>query len=809
MDFNTGLSDQQVADLQKRYGLNVFLHQEVTWWHVLLRQFASPFFYLLAGAAVLSLFLGETLSGWMIIFFTLITVGFGFYQEYHAENTIKMLKNLIMPKARVRRNGQELEIVTSELVPGDIILFEPGDIIPADVTFIQTQDLTIDESVLTGESVPVVKQPKDVGLCGTVVQTGNAVGVVTTTGTNTTFGSIARVAAQTQRESIFAHEIKRFGRFMLFMIVTTLGSVLVLHLFIKGMTVHPIDLILFVVALAVTIIPEALPVVISFCLARGAAKMAQNYVVVRRLSAIEDLGGVEVLCTDKTGTLTENKLQVVDVFGDREKTLIYGVFTNSVLSTDPKIKQYSFDDAIAKEVNSKKITMPLAKRDTYLSYDPALWCVHALMASDGGYVLIIRGAFEKIIERCTRVSSGTKDTAIAWAQAQGKLGQRIIGVAARQYSLSISSQEMTTAQDFTLTGLIAFQDPIKSTASESIAKAKTLGIQIKILTGDSPDVAGMVAQNIGLIKDAAEVITGAELEKMNELEQTQAINRFAVFARILPMQKFLIVKKLQETKNVGFLGDGVNDAPALKLAHVAMVVENGADVAKDAADIILLKKSLHVIIDGVEEGRTVFLNTVKYLNVSLASNFSNFYTMAFISLFIDFLPMLPLQILLVNLLSDFPLIAIASDRVDDQDLMHPQNFKFRQIVGRATFFGIVCSVFDLIFYAMFFKGSPALLQTTWFMFSILTELVFFYSVRSNKCVLFAGLPSITIMALSMTSSCIALIIPLTMFGQEIFGFISPAILDYGKILGLLIVFFIAIECIKLYYFNLIGKGKKV
>ena len=801
MDFNSGLSDQQVADLQKRYGLNVFLHHEVTWWRVLLRQFASPFFYLLAGAAVLSMFLGETLSGWIDYLFSTINVGLGFYQEFNAENTIKMLKNLIMPKARVRRNGQEVEIVTRDLVPGDIVLLEPGDIIPADIKFVQTQDLTIDESVLTGESMPVAKQAEAVGLCGTVVQTGNAVGVVTGTGSNTTFGSIARVATQTQRESIFALEIKKFGKFMLFMIVTTLGSVLVLHLLIKGTTVQPIDLILFVVVLAVSIIPEALPVVISFCLARGAVRMARNHVVVRRLSAIEDLGGVEILCTDKTGTLTENKLKVVDIFGDRDKTLTYGVFTNSVLSTDPKINLYSFDDAIAKEANAEKINISQVIRDKYLPYDPALWCVHALVTNESGYVLIIRGAFEKLIERCTDSISGTKDDAIAWGQAQGKQGRRIIAVAARQYSSSLSSQEMTTAQDFTLIGLIAFADPIKSTVAASIDKAKRLGIQIKVLTGDGAEVAGVVAQQIGLIKDAGQVITGADLAKMNELEQSQAINHFAVFARIMPMQKLLIVKKLQETKNVGFLGDGVNDAPALKLAHVALVVENGADVAKDAADIILLKKSLRVIVDGVEEGRKIFLNTVKYLNVTLASNFSNFYTMALISLMIDYLPMLPLQILFLNLLSDLPYISISSDSVDLEDLKAPQNFNFRSILGRATFFGLVGSAFDFMFFALYFNSSHALIQTSWFLFNIQSELAFFYTIRSKKFFLASTCPSALIITLSILSCTVASLAPLTHFGHQIFQFVSPALIDYCKVAGLVGFFFITIECIKYFYYR--------
>lgn len=808
-----GLTDQQVRDAQKRYGLNIFSHQEVTWWHVLVRQLASPFFYLLAGAAVLSLGLGEILSGSMIILFTFITVGLGFYQEYHAENTIKMLKNLIKPKALVRRNSKELEVFTQDLVPGDIVIFEPGDIIPADVRFIQAQDLTVDESVLTGESVPIVKQAAQVddsqdllrsnnlGLCGTVVQTGKALGIVIATANSTMFGSIARVAVQTQRESIFAHEIKRFGTFMLFMIVTTLGFVLGLHFLMRGSTVHPIDLILFIVALAVTIIPEALPVVISFCLARGALQMARNNVVVRRLSAIEDLGGVEVLCTDKTGTLTENKLAVIDVFGEQDKVLTYAVLANSVISTADNAVHYSFDAAVVQAVKTKKIIIPEITRDQYLPYDQALWCVHALVPQNGAYVLVIRGAFEKIIDRCSNVTSGSKDSAAAWARDQGNQGRRILAVAVQHYTSSPSLQEMTLAHDCTLVGLIAFIDPIKETAVQAINKAKNLGITIKVITGDAAEVAGAVAQQIGLIKDAHQVITGAAFERMNDLEQAQAINDYAVFARIAPMQKLLIVKKLQETQNVGFLGEGVNDAPALKLAHVALVVENGADIAKDAADIILLKKSLHVIVDGVQEGRKVFLNTVKYLNVTLASNFSNFYTIALVSLIIDFLPMLPLQILLVNLLSDFPLIAISSDRVDEHDLRRPQNFKFRQIVTKATFFGVICSIFDLIFFSMFSKQSPALLQTTWFMFSILTELTFFYLVRSRKFFLTAQAPSPHIMVLTFFAFGATLMLPLTHFGQNIFKFMQPTLSDYGKIFSILVIFLVAIECVKYFYYR--------
>lgn len=808
-----GLSDQQVDQLQKQYGRNVLTHQNVVWLQIFVRQLKSPFVYLLSVAMVLSFALGELLSGCMILVFTMVNVCLGFYQEYHAEHTLKLLKNLITFKVNIRRNGHVMSIKTDELVVGDIVLFEPGDVVPADVRLIEAQDLTVDQSVLTGESVAVVKQTDPIGenkdllaasnlaFCGTMIATGNGTGVVIAIGGNSMFGHIADVAQKTQRESIFAHEIKKFGGFMLCMIVGTLTSILLLHVFIKGSSVHVLDFTLFVIALAVTIIPEALPVVISFCLARGALQMARNNVVVRRLSAIEDLGGVQVLCVDKTGTLTENKMEVVDIYGNSKDVLMQAVCSNSVMPGLDNVEQFSFDGAVIAAFKAKNIPIIPATRTEYLSYDQNLLCVHAVIKHDHGSSLIIRGAFEKILDRCDAYLSGSRDQAAAWVRQQGLQGNRILAVASKEITQDLSSQEIGQQKNFTLLGMIAFADPIKLTVTGALAKAKKLGVIVKVITGDACEVAGAVAQKIGLIAHAQEVIVGAALEAMSQEEQQQAIEQYAVFARISPMQKLSIVKTLQQKYNVGFLGEGVNDAPALKLAHVALVVENASNVAKDAADIVLLKKSLTVIVDGIEEGRKIFCNTVKYLNVNLASNFSNFYTMALVSLWIDFLPMLPLQILLVDLLSDFPMISIASDTVDWHDIQGPQNFNFRQIIVRATVFGLFCSIFDFMLLGLFVKTSSGLLQTSWFIFSILSEIAFFYTIRSSRFFIFAGLPSLPIVILSVISCVLACILPLTNLGQSTFKFVAPGGMDYGKIIVLVVFFFFAVELVKYFYYR--------
>lgn len=803
-----GLSSQQVKERQEQYGKNSLKQRDVTWLAVFLRQMASPFFYLLAGAVILSLSLGELCNAAMIMLFISINIILGFYQEYHAEHTIQMLKNLVVPQASVRRNNQDIMIASTDLVPGDIIYLEPGDILPADVRFIQSDDLSLDESALTGESLPVHKdanKANSIGFCGTVVISGKATAVVVATGSSTSLGSIARMSMQTRRESLFSAQIKKFSKMILVIMVVTLGVIFALHVLIKGNSIPPSQLALFAIALAVSIIPEALPIVVSFCLARGANKLAKNHVVVRRLSAIEDLGSIEVLCTDKTGTITENILSVVDVLGERDTVLLTAVRGQTTQSIDPNKKAHSFDAAILHAAFSSLISMPITEKVRFLPFDPARKCTHALVKVDNQFELIVSGALEAILSRCSQQGVITHDAAKAWSTQQGLLGRRVIAIAQKNMNYELSAQSMISEQDQNLVGLIAFVDPIKSTVMQAVKKARQLGVTIKIITGDAPEVAGAVAQQVGLVKNPSDVLTGAMFDMLTPADQAKALVEHAVFARVNPTQKLNIVKKLQETKKVGFLGEGINDAPALKIAHVAVVVENGTDIAKDAADIILLRKSLRVLINGIEEGRTVMANTVKYIGVTLASNFSNFYTIALVSLMLDYLPMLPLQILLLNMLSDLPMIAIATDYVDHTELADPQTYQFNDIIAKSILFGLIGTLFDFLFFSLFSRQSPGLLQTTWFMYSLIAEIVFFFMLRTKKIIFRAHSPSLPIILFSVLSCLIAITISLTTQGRSMFGFVRISGYDYALLGFVVLMYMVIVECVKYFYYRLAAK----
>ncbi len=816
--FNTtsenGLTDQQVSDLQQRCGLNKLPSHDITWIHILLRQVMSPFFFLLIGAALLSLFLGETVSAIMLFVFTLMQVGLGFYQEYHAERILQSLKSYTVHTVRVIRNGKVSVVDATHLVPGDVIMVSAGDIIPADVRFIRVEGLTVDESILTGESVPVEKLADAVadsgteeatgvgnlGFSGTSIQTGEGIALVLLTGIQTMLGSIARISLKNRRESIFVRELNRFGSFMIVMLIVTMGFIFSLHVLVKGSSVSIPHLILFVVALVVTLTPEALPVVVAFCLARGAQRMARNQVVVRRLSAIQDLGSIDVLCTDKTGTITENRLAIADVWGDRNSVMQYAYCANQNNGQTNTTSKHSFDALIAQEVKKITKTIQLGERIAFIPFDhQASWSSHALYTVNNGYVLVVRGAYEKVLERCSTFDYGNSHDALAWALQQGNIGRRVLGIAIKRLEHIPPNNVLVQQNDLELVGMISFDDPVKPTAAQALKKARALGVSVKILTGDAAEVAAAVAQKVGLITTTDRVVTGTQLDRMNESEKTLVIQEASVFARISPLQKMDIINRLQAFRNVGFLGEGVNDAPALKRVHVALVVENGSDVAKDVADVILLQKSLHVIVDGIEEGRKAFLNTVKYIHVTLASNFSNFYTLALFSLVMDTLPMLPLQILLVNILTDLPMIAIASDRVDYHDIQKPQRFNFRAIIRKATIFGLVCSVFDLIFFSIYIKKPIILMQTAWFIMSVFEELLFFFVGRSRLPIYEAGRPSVIIVSITTMMLIVTALLPVTTFGQTVFSFVLLSRYDTLFLTSIIMLFLVSMEVLKYLY----------
>jgi Mg2+-importing ATPase len=800
-----GLEQHVIATKQQTYGLNILKNHHSNALTILLRQFQSPFFFMLGAAGGISLFLGETSNAVLIALFVCINVFFGFYQEYHAEKTILDLRNIIAPKTTVRRSGVVKEVVTSDLVPGDIVLIEPGDVLAADMRIVEAQDLVVDESTLTGESEPIKKDVppaarqvaqtySSIAYAGTVVVTGTGVGVVVATGNNRALGFIAQQSADIKRESLFARNIKTFTLIMMGLIACTLAMVVVLHTTIRPGAMDISQLLLFAIALAVSILPEGLPVVMTFCLSQGAAKLAKQHVVVKRLSAIEDLGSITTLCSDKTGTLTENNLSVADVYGDRVAVITAATKVNQQLLTDRKDAARSFDEALVKATTT---TSAAPERLLYLPFDHQHYCAHALIkeGNSNEAVAYIRGVPEKVFARCKETNLALANR---WLHEQGILGRRVIVIAEKPSSPAMEIDQLIAETNFTLLGMVSFQDVIKASAVEAVKKAEDLGINVKIITGDNPEVAGAVGYSIGLISQPTDVITEVMIEAAQPNAKLQLYKTGSIFARMSPQQKYTLVKALEKEEHVGFLGEGINDAPALKMAHVALAVDNATDIAKDAADLILLDRSLGVIIDGIAEGRRIVANTIKYIQLMLICNTSNFYSIAIASLFIDFLPMTPLQILLVNVLSDFPLIAIATDHVVVDDIATPQQYHFKSILTKALVFGVIGSSFDFIVFRSFYT-NPKMLQTIWFMFSICSELLMFYVIRTKQFFLCGHRSSTPLMLLSFLSGIITIALPSTSIGQRLFGFIPLGRQEYLFFGALLFCWPLAMELVKMFY----------
>lgn len=811
-----GLSASEVAAKRARFGTNELSEERRTALSILVRQLKSPFIYLLLGASLLAYLLGEGMDALLIILFISINTGLGFFQEYRSEQTLKLLKQYAAARARVLRDSTIALIPAEDLVPGDLVLLETGDRVPADIRLIQVHGLSVDESAVTGESISASKtsdtlttlptgefEASNLCFAGTMVVRGSARGVVVTTGKESTLGRIAQGSSE-RHQSSFEKSIARFSAFILRLVIATLALVFLLHIVIKGGATNIPNLLLFSIALAVGVIPEALPVVTTFSLSRGARILAKKHVVVRRLSAVEDLGSIEVLCTDKTGTITENKLTLAQTYGaDRNRLVLLA--NNGADPDDGRIEP--FDAALFAALTSNE-----QERVTHTTciataaFDPRTRFNATVTEDSGTRTLIVRGAPESILP-LTSLETPMLTEATTWSSEAGVHGERVLAIATR--ILTADEDPFAVAQaphGLTFEGILSFKDPIKESTVRALRQAQVLGLKIKIVTGDSPDVAGAVAHDIGLIDSPHEVLTGAMFETLSTHERHEAVRTFAVFARVNPEQKHEIVELLDESYEVGFLGEGINDVPALRAAGVSIVVQSASDISRDTADIILLEKSLEVIIEGIREGRIAVANTSKYIKATLASSFGNFYAVALVSLFIDYLPMLPIQILLLNLVSDFPMIAIAADRVDATDIRKPHGQNVRDILLVATVLGFVSTFFDFVFFGLFQSEGASVLQTNWFIGSALTELIFLFSIRTRGPFWKGERVPTLILLLTTSAFACTILIPYISPLASIFKFVAPTVAHLLIILGTVLVYFISTESVKLLYYRLIANG---
>ncbi|MCC7522830.1 cation-transporting P-type ATPase [Candidatus Uhrbacteria bacterium] len=784
-----GLSQAEAEKRLRANGANELPRHRNRWFALALRQVKDPFVLLLVAAAILSLGLGNSIEAGLILAFVVINIGIGFVQEARSQKALDMLQAYTRPYSHVLRDGEWRKVSSRELVAGDIIRLGSGDIVPADAEIRITHSLEVDESILTGESAPASKSVNDALFSGTHIVQGQATAEITDTGAKTSLGKTATLATESPRPSEFERGISNFATFILKMVGVTLVVVLLANLAIKGERADLGELIVFSIALAVSVIPEALPLVMSLSMSNGALKLARQNVVVRRLSAVEAAGSIDVLCTDKTGTLTENKMTVADIFGDRRTVIQHASLGSRDLIESDELPENPFDSALyhaqsSPERRAVRKSKLLAERP----FDPERRLNSAIVELNGTRILIVRGAPEAV---------GTNESHKEWIEARGAEGCRILAIAAKTLANETVITNELEKNGLEIVGLIAYKDPVKADAAEAVRTAERLGVRVIMLTGDAPDVAAAVGHEVGLLKGHGHVYTGTEYEAMDQDEKNEAVKIGSVFARVKPEQKHDIIRRLQKTHDVGFLGEGINDAPALAAANVGFVVQHASDIARESADIILLDKSLSVIMNGIRLGRETFANTATYIKATLTSNFGNFYAIAISTLFIEQIPLLPAQILLVNLLTDAPMIAISTDAVDPEELRKPKKYDVREIVLLAIMLGLVSTVFDFIFFALFRNGPIEILRTNWFIGSVLTELVLILSIRTRLPFWKARTLSPLLFWLTLIAAVACVLIPISSISTTL-GFVQPSGSHLRIILLVVACYFIMTETIKLF-----------
>jgi Mg2+-importing ATPase len=741
-----GLSSTEAASRQARYGPNAIRDQAaLSRGRVLWNQLRSPLLLLLVFAACVSVLTGEWIDAAIVLAIVLASVGIGYSREYRAQAAVEELKARVRTGTTVLRDARPATIPIRDVVPGDVILLSAGSLIPADALVLEATDCFVNESVLTGESFPVEKKPGAVAraaglterlncvFLGTNVRSGTARCLVVATASATQFGAIAHRLTLRPPETEFDRGLRRFGY-----LLTSAMLIMVLVVFAANMLLGrpPIETLLFSIALAVGLSPELLPAILSVNLARGAQLMARHGVLVKRLNAIENLGSMDVLCTDKTGTLTEGVVQLEGAYderGERSPEVLALASCNAALQTG---LTNPLDEAI---LRAHMPDLNGVEKLGEIPYDFVRKRLSVVVRRPTGITLLTKGAFDQVLEACVRSPGGgpldgakriaLRDRHLQWS-AQGT---RVLAVAARSLD-GRPSYGRDDERELEFVGFLTFLDRPKEGVSDALADLATLGVSVKLITGDSRLVAQHVARAVGM--PAERVLTGRDLDELHDEALWSAAGRTDLFVEVDPNQKERIILALRKMgRVVGFLGDGVNDAPAMHAADTSLSVDQAVDVAKEAADFVLLDRHLDVIRRGIEEGRKTFANTLKYVLTTTSANLGNMASMAAASVFLPFLPLLAGQILLNNFLSDVPAVGLADDSVDPELVDRPRRWDMRFIARFMIVFGVLSSLFDFLTFGVLlrlFAATPELFRTGWFVESLLTELVIALVVRTRR-----------------------------------------------------------------------------
>lgn len=824
-----GLTTAQAQQRLAQFGPNQLSHAHKSAPFLLfINQFKSPIVLLLILATIISAFVKDWVDALVILIIILGSASLSFVQEYNANKSAEILRAQVSHKALVRRDGKIASIAAEQVVPGDVVVLSAGSLIPADCVILEAKDFFVNQAVLTGETFPVEKkvgilaesaslaERSNTVFMGTNVTSGEAEALVVQTGTRTVFGQIAHKLNLRPPETEFERGIWRLGY-----LLSEIMLFLVLIIFAFNIFLHKpfLDSLLFSIALAVGLTPQLLPAIININLSRGSQAMAQNGVIVRRLAAIENFGSMDILCTDKTGTLTVGVVQLDKTLDAQQNpsedvhrlAYLNAFFQSGMINPlDQAIVNSFEDEQKSKARNFLKIDeIPydfVRKRLSVIVQDSAI--------PDSPLILISKGAFENVLAVCTQIHQNgleiplTKDIRAELENrfnSSGLEGFRVLGLATRQFPAAEAGTRRTFHKDdedsMTFMGFLEFFDPPKGDVQETIQQLAKLGVALKIITGDNKPVAIHAARSVGM--EPVGVMTGSELNRMSDEALLQSAERSNLFVEVDPNQKERILMALRKMGHVvGYMGDGINDAPSLHNADVGISVDNAVDVAKEAADFILLKNDLTVLKQGIIQGRMTFANTLKYVFMATSANFGNMFSMAGASLLLPFLPMLPKQILLINFFTDLPEMTISGDKVDDSYIQRPHRWSIDFIRRFMLVFGPLSSVFDFITFGVLLWGlraSQAAFHTGWFIESVLSATIVVFALRT-KLPFYKSQPSKLMVSMTLIVIFVTLLLPITPLAG-LLGF-TPLPIGYYLIIGVIAIsYFLCAELTKRWFFR--------
>lgn len=804
----TGLTESEAKNRQQKYGLNVLQSNRINAFTLFLRQLTdNPLLLILAVCTFIAFLLGDRTSSFYIFGVIIVSIILGFWNEYSAEKTVQELMKKITPNALVLRNGEKEEVPVTHLTIGDIVLLSQGSIIPADLRLIETKALEVNESALTGEAKSVFKQTevvsaahplpsqmKNTGFMGTSVESGSGKGVVIQIGKNTEFGKIAKSATFIKPTTEFQRGLAKLGNLIIKVVIIFTIVIFIINALIRN---DILNSVLFALAIAVGITPELLPVIVTVSLSHGAGKLAKKHVVVKKLLSLESLGNIDILCTDKTGTLTEGKINVtnyIDNEGRKDiRVLIASLLCNNAL-VHKKVTGNAIDVALWEHALEQKLYLDPGITKLYEEVFDYNRKINFSVIKQKEIHLYAKGAPESIIPLCKNIKH--KQALTEKMDSLRNEGLRIIALAKK----TVHEKNTYTWHDvdnLEYIGYITFLDIPKKSAQEALLQLKNLNVMIKIITGDNEIVTKKICEEVGM--DVRRVVTGPQLEKLSGQELLHIVSTVDIFARVLPLQKLKIIKALQDSGHtVGYLGDGINDLPALHNADVGISVNTAVDVAKESASVVLLRKGIDVISDGIREGRRTFNNTIKYILMSISSSFGNMFSAAGASFFLPFLPMTPVQILLNNALYDMAQLSIPSDHVDHESLVKPRHWNIEFIKNYMLFFGPLSSIFDYLTFSILlivFHPSASLFQTGWFIESLATQILIVFVIRTAKTPFFKSKPSKWLIFASLGTVLLGIVLPFTPLAKYL-GFVAPPPIYFVFLLIVIVSYLILVEKMK-------------